>query len=255
MKKIVCILLTLTMIMSFGAVAFAADNSKTVDLAGGGNGATIDVKADVFGGTVLDVVYSVTIDWNVVSSLQIKGSVPYIWDPATLKYVANSSTLTIPENKDKADVEINITNNSNADVWYNITYQSNDSVVGTVSSTFTPETDQDKSDALTDKLTRADATFVKNTGVYEDYGYNAVPFGETVTAGTTTGTATSAKVTGKVEMTKVSDTALQGDSALVGWFAVLISSTELSKQQIHQRNLNLSQTLPLGEVYILQGTL
>ena len=220
MKKLVCILLTLVMVMSLCVVALAAEpvqGNKTVDLYKGGNAEEFNVMAKVSGVDKLDIVYSIKIDWTVEDNLEFEADCPFVWDPIALNYIANAYRDTkIADTHDKANVDITITNMSNADVYYNVMYTDADGLEGKASSSFTRN---DNYDELTDSLTRADAAY--SSYVDDNYGFNPVLLDFSVEC-----ESTSKEVVGYVTMSE--GTVDPTTEFAVGKFTVTISDRSFS---------------------------
>ena len=137
MKKLLSILLALTMVLSLGIVAFAAedttlpavvDDEKTTEVTE--NAASFDVKSktNLVEGAHANIAYYVNVEWLVdTANIDINKGDLYKWDPLQLKYVKDETTTAGGVGEDKSvGVTITLTNSSNAAVNYEIAYADND---------------------------------------------------------------------------------------------------------------------------------
>ena len=132
MKKLVCILLTLVMVMSLSITAFAEENDgyKEVESLEENNTQDITITNTIRTGEggMTSKKYHVRIDWTVASTgeITIDRSAVYEWDPSSLKYELVSgesySLNSSSESTETTEVHIEVTNYSNADIGYTITW-------------------------------------------------------------------------------------------------------------------------------------
>lgn len=119
MKKILSMILALTMIFSLSITAFAAENEATTDLKNTyNNDITVGASYTAGSTTNASTIYSVKVTWTVINPGYTAGNTTYSWIPTDLKYKS--------ETKDSGwtdgSVSINVSNSSNAAITATVTY-------------------------------------------------------------------------------------------------------------------------------------
>ena len=131
MKKLVCILLTLVMVMSLSITAFAEEGyEEDVESLTENNTRDITITntiKKVEGSATSAPKYHVEIYWEVYSEgdITIDRSAEYEWNPISLAYELNDEfTYDLNSESDgTTNVYIKVTNYSNADIGYKITWE------------------------------------------------------------------------------------------------------------------------------------
>ena len=216
MKKLLCVLLALVMVLSFSTVAFAAGGSKdfttVVDDAETDNvtenEASFDVTATadvVPGDDYADIVYSVKVEWTVdTAKIDIDQGGLYVWSTENLKYElqgSNEAFALNPDGNSSVDVTITFTNRSNADVAYDIAYADNATDKLTTSEDLTAEATVAKTGKVNSADTQEGVATTENTeGTGHDYIINA-----DAENFSTEGAAGEVTYNGTVTVTKVED--------------------------------------------------
>lgn len=120
MKKIIAAALALTLSMSMGNFAYAAEGSSTVP-----EGGSADIKATYQAGTeTAGTVYSVDVAWGSLEYRYNSGATK-VWDPETLMYKETSGAASWTcENEAN---QITVTNNSNVPVKATFSYEQKNS--------------------------------------------------------------------------------------------------------------------------------
>ena len=127
MKKVLAIILALTLVMSMSATVFAADESDTV----GQNGSKeIEVSAKYASSTNTPNVYSVDIEWSSMTFTYTQKDTK-TWNAADHSYETASEGEW-----DKTTATITVTNHSNVSVDVDVTYTAveNTGVSGTLTN-------------------------------------------------------------------------------------------------------------------------
>ena len=107
MKKIVSLIMALSLVLSFGMTAFAADADISE---------SINVTAKYDKDTTEDIVYSVDIVWEDMTFTYSEAG-KKVWNPDDHSY-----TTTTEGGWDKTTADITVTNHSNAPVEVALTY-------------------------------------------------------------------------------------------------------------------------------------
>lgn len=129
MKKLVCILLTLVMVMSLSITAFAEDGYENVESLTENNTQDITITNTINkgeGSATSAPKYYVGIEWNVYleGDITIDRSAEYEWNPASLTYELSGEPIydLSSDSDGTTNVHIKVTNYSNADIGYMITW-------------------------------------------------------------------------------------------------------------------------------------
>lgn len=125
MKKILSMILALTMIFSLSITAFAADlntDEYTGNLTGNVN-ATYTATAEA---TSAGNIYAVSIEWTNIGTLVYSGGSEgtYRWNPTSLKYELDENSAEAAGWTD-ASVTITVKNSSNASITATAEYKDN----------------------------------------------------------------------------------------------------------------------------------
>lgn len=118
MKKILSMILALTMIFSLSITAFAADEDSTT--LGSAYSKDITVGASYTEGetTNATTIYSVKVTWAVTNPSYAAGDTTYSWNTTDLKYESSTEAATWTN----GSVSINVSNSSNAAITATVTY-------------------------------------------------------------------------------------------------------------------------------------
>ena len=120
MKKIIAAALALTLSMSMGNFAYAAEGGSTVPAGG-----SADIKATYQAGTeTAGTVYSVDVKWGSLEYRYNSGATK-VWDPETLMYKETSGTASWT--CESGEDQITVTNNSNVPVKATFSYEQKNS--------------------------------------------------------------------------------------------------------------------------------
>ncbi|MBR2387409.1 MAG: hypothetical protein IKB02_01430 [Clostridia bacterium] len=122
MKKILALVLALTMIVGMSIPAFAAEITESGDKATVGDTVTITVSGTVndSGDNVYGTTYSVVVEWDSMTFEYTSEKEVYTWDAENLEYVKDTSQ-SVTAHWDKSEAEITVTNRSNAKVYVTAT--------------------------------------------------------------------------------------------------------------------------------------
>ncbi|MDO4983698.1 MAG: hypothetical protein Q4E35_09120 [Eubacteriales bacterium] len=175
MKKLVCILLTLVMVMSLSITAFAVDGNKEVESLTENNTQDITITNTIStgeGSATSAPKYYVGIEWDVYvqGGITIDRSAEYEWNPVSLTYeLSGEPTYDLNSESDgTTNVHITVTNYSNADIGYMITWETDaqcEQYNGFVESI----ADENGVCQANKKIGRADGEYNEKRAVDEEY--------------------------------------------------------------------------------------
>ena len=113
MKKLLTLVLTVTLVMSMGKMAFAADTPETIDKAGSKE---IDVTAKYSSSTNTPTIYSVDIEWSNMAFTYTQKETKN-WNAADHSY-----NIVSEGSWDRTTATIKVTNHSNISVNVDVQY-------------------------------------------------------------------------------------------------------------------------------------
>lgn len=177
MKKLVCILLTLVMVMSLSITAFAEDGYENVESLTENNTQDITITNTIRTGEggMTSKEYHVKIEWNVLvqGEITIDRSAEYEWKPSSLKYeLSGEATYDLnSESNGTTSVHIKVTNYSNADIGYMITWTT-DAQCEQYNGVTEGNADPNGVCQANKSIGRADDEYRQNFGVGELYQIN-----------------------------------------------------------------------------------
>ncbi|MDO4813394.1 MAG: hypothetical protein Q3995_07765 [Eubacteriales bacterium] len=177
MKKLVCILLTLVMVMSLSITAFAEDGYQDVESLTENNTQDITITNTIRTGEggMTSKKYHVGIEWNVCleGEITIDRFAEYEWNPSSLKYeLSGEATYDLNSESDgTTNVNIKVTNYSNADIGYMITWTT-DAQCAQYNGVEEGNADPNGVCQANKRIERADDEYRQNFGVGELYQIN-----------------------------------------------------------------------------------
>ena len=129
MKKLIAAILSLVLVLSMSATAFATEGAANGNEAG--DSQSIDVTAKTENAITTETHYSVDITWESMTFTYTEEGTK-TWDPATHTYTTNSQG-----GWDKTEAKVTVTNHSNVEVNVTLEYTpvAGTGITGTLTNT------------------------------------------------------------------------------------------------------------------------